>query len=117
MPFTRTQSIRAIKAGIIVLAILIIVGYAAWRSLNYARGPAITIFQPIDGSAVASGTIDIIGRADRVNSLAIDDEPVSLDLQGNFRETLIVFPGVNMITLDAKDQFGRRTEKQIEVVR
>ena len=41
----------------------------------------------------------------------------ALDEKGNFKENLVVFPGVNIITLDAKDQFGRATEKQIEVVR
>jgi hypothetical protein len=114
---TRTQLIRNLKIGIIVLAALIIASYGAWRSLDYARGPVITVFQPIDGSMIASSTAEIIGRADRVNDLTINGRPISLDEQGNFKETLIVFPGVNIITLDAKDQFGRSTEKQIEVVR
>ena len=114
---TRTQYIRYIKIGIIAIAVLIIVSYGAWRSLDYARGPAITIFQPVNGSTAASSTIDILGRADRVNSLTINGSPISLDESGNFKETLIVFPGVNMITLSAKDQFGRATEKQIELVR
>ena len=114
---TRTQFIRLLKLGIIILVAIAIISYAAWRSLAYARGPAIIIFQPENGSTAASSTIDIVGRADRVNSLTIDGMPISLDQQGNFRETVIVFPGANMITIGAKDQFGRATEKQIEVVR
>ena len=114
---TRTQYIRYIKIGIIIVAALIIVGYGAWRSLDYARGPAITIFQPVNGSTAASSTIDILGRAVRVNDLTVNGMSVSLDEQGDFKETVIVFPGVNVITLAAKDQFGRAVEKQIEVVR
>ena len=117
MPFTRTQLIRNLKIGIIVLAALIIASYGAWRSLDYARGPAITIFQPVNGSAMSSSTMDIIGRADRINSLTINGQAISLDEQGNFKETVIVFPGVNMITLSASDQFGRATEKLLEVAR
>ena len=114
---TRTQLIRYLKIGIIIVAALIIVGYGAWRSLDYARGPAITIFQPVNGSMAASSAIDILGRADRVNSLTINGMSVSLDEQGNFKETVVVFPGVNMITLEAMDQFGRSTEKLLEVAR
>ena len=114
---TRTQLIRYLKIGIIVIAALIIIGYGAWRSLDYARGPVITIFQPVNGSMAASSTIDILGRANRVNSLTINGMSVSLDEQGNFKETVVVFPGVNMITLEAMDQFGRSTEKLLEVAR
>jgi hypothetical protein len=117
MQMTRTQYIRMLKLGAIVLAALVIIGYAAWRSLNYARGPEIEIFQPENGSTAASSTIDIIGRADRVNSLMVDGRSISLDQQGSFKDTLVVFPGVNIIAFDATDQFGRSTEKQIEVVR
>ena len=114
---TRTQFIRGIKIGGITVAAMLIIGYGAWRSFNYARGPAIEVFQPKDGSAISASTIEVIGRADRVNSLSVNGMSVSLDEKGNFRENLVVFPGVNIITLDAKDQFGRATEKQIEVVR
>ncbi len=117
MPMTRTQLIRNLKIGAVILAALIIVGYGAWRSLDYARGPSISVFHPEDGSTVASPTVDVIGQVDRVNILSVNGHPVSVDKLGNFKETLIVFSGVNLITLDAKDQFGRATEKQLEVVR
>jgi hypothetical protein len=34
---------------------------------------------------------------------------------GDFKEILIVFPGVNTLTLRATDQFGRGTETRVEV--
>jgi len=117
MAMTRTESIRILRTSVIVLVALAIIGYAIWRSLDYARGPAIVISAPENGSTILSSTTDVIGRADRVNSLSVNGKAISLDERGNFKETLIVFPGLNLITIDASDQFGRRTEKQLEITR
>lgn len=112
----RTANLRLLRVSGITLAAIIIISYAIWRSLNYARGPKIDIFEPVNGSSIASTTIVIKGRAERSNSLDLNGQTVSVDEQGNFSETLILFPGVNVITLDAKDQFGRSTETKLELV-
>lgn len=116
MNLTRTSLIRLLRIGLIVIAIAVIIGYALWRSSSYARGPVITIFEPANGSAAASPTITIKGRADRVNSLTLNGQPISLDEQGDFVETIIVFPGLNKLTFTAQDQFGRSTETNLDIV-
>jgi hypothetical protein len=113
---SRTKTLRMIRIAVISLFAVIIVAYAIWRSLNYARGPVIDIFQPLNGSAVATSTVNIIGRALRVNSLTLNDKTVFIDEDGNFSETLIVFTGMNILTFDAHDQFGRETKKELELV-
>jgi hypothetical protein len=113
---SRTTTIRLLRLGLIGLGAAIIIAYAIWRSLNYLNGPSIEIFQPINGSAVASSTVTIIGRADRVNSLLLNGKTVFIDESGNFKETILVFSGVNIVTFTAKDQFGRSRSKQLELV-
>lgn len=95
---------------------LIIILYALSRSLNYIHGPQIEIFQPINGSAIASTTTTIIGRALRINSLSLNGETVFIDESGNFQDTIIIFPGINNIDLTAQDQFGRSVTNQLEVI-
>ena len=116
MDFNRTSSLRLIRYGLIGLVAILIAVYALFRSLNYIHGPNITVYQPIDGSAIASTTVTIIGQASRVNSLSLNGKTVFIDEAGNFKETIIVFPGVNVITLDAHDQFGREVKDQLELV-
>jgi hypothetical protein len=113
---SRTKTLRMIRIIVISLFAVIIIAYAIWRSLNYARGPVIDIFQPLNGSSVASSTVKIIGQALRVNSLTLNGSTVFIDQAGNFTETLIVFPGTNILTFDAHDQFGRETKKELELV-
>jgi len=113
---TRSTTIRLSKILIIIIAIILIVGYAIWRSENYAKGPQINIFSPINGSATTSSTISIIGQAERVNSLSLNGKAISTDEAGNFTEKIILFSGINIITLEAKDRFQRGTKEQLKIV-
>jgi len=116
MNLTRTSYIRLLRTSLAGVLILVIVAYAIWRSLNYARGPAITITSPANGSSVDTETAEIAGRVDRVNNLTMNGQAISIDQQGNFDETVIVFPGTNKITFAASDQFGRNTAKELDLV-
>jgi hypothetical protein len=107
--------LRTIRVSGAVLICAVIIGYISWRSLPYAQGPRIDVFEPVDGSAVAGPTIDVVGQAERVVSLTLNGSPISVNEQGSFKETLIVFPGVNTLTLRAADQFGRGTEARLEI--
>ncbi|MES2314519.1 MAG: hypothetical protein V4524_01095 [Patescibacteria group bacterium] len=116
MNLNRTATLRLIRLSAITLVAVIIIVYAFFRSLNYIHGPEINIFQPIDGSALASSTVTIIGQATRVNSLSMNGKTVFIDESGNFKETLLVFPGMNIITFTAHDQFGRTKTRQLQLV-
>lgn len=116
MKLTRTRFAKLLRITIFVLLALIVIGYATFRSLPYASGPIITIFQPINGSTIASTTTEIVGRADRVNSISINGSPISLDESGNFRKTLIIFKGINVITIEAHDQFKRVEKTRVTIL-
>ena len=115
MNITRSRFARIVRIAATALAILIVVLYAGYRSLPYLRGPVIHVYQPLNGSSISSTTMTIIGKADRVNSLSLNDNPIQVDEAGNFRQIIIVFPGVNIVSLDATDQFGRRTHTDLEI--
>jgi hypothetical protein len=113
---SRTQTLRLFRLGLIGIGGAIIVAYAIWRSLNYIHGPTIDIFQPINGSAISSSTATIIGRANRVNSLLLNGKTVFIDESGNFKETILIFPGLNIEQFVAKDQFGRTDTEKLQLV-
>lgn len=116
MPVTRTTVIRSFRAMGVVIAICIIVAYAIWRSLNYARGPMIVVFEPKNGSSIASSTVIVSGRAERVNRLSVNGQAISVDERGAFKERIVIFPGLNKLTLSADDQFGRSTKLTLDLV-
>jgi hypothetical protein len=113
---TRTKYIRILKISLSTLAILFIAGYALSRSLPYARGPAITVFQPVSGASTNARTVEVVGRAERVISVTLNGNQISIDEQGNFKETIGVFRGLNVITVQATDRFGRIGSEEIRVL-
>lgn len=117
MPFTRTTFLRIIKVGSAILIVLLIIAYALWRSLAYARGPQITILEPTNYASITSSTTHVIGRVERANVITLNGKAITIDEQGNFNETIIVFPGTNILTFEARDQFSRTVKKQVQVVR
>ncbi|MCX6716258.1 MAG: hypothetical protein NT077_04605 [Candidatus Taylorbacteria bacterium] len=115
MNFTRTKFVKLIRIVLLVIVLVVIVGYAVFRSLPYVRGPEIMIFQPINGSTIDSTTMTIAGRAIRVNSLTMNNNVIPIDESGNFKETVIVFPGINIISFDVTDQFKRSAHSELRV--
>jgi hypothetical protein len=67
MTLTRTRMSRLLRAIALIVIVIVIAGYALWRSLPYWSGPSIAIYQPANGSTISSTTVTVIGRATRVN--------------------------------------------------
>lgn len=116
MNFGRSRLARILKFAIFGLAALVVLGYASYRSLPYIQGPDITVTEPADGSSIATTTVKIAGQAKRVNALSINGMPMSIDEQGNFSKTILVFRGINIITIEAKDQFERADRVTLQVL-
>ncbi len=116
MNFTRTTNLRILKIGLGAIVLIIIVIYAISRSMNYARGPKIDLYQPANGDIATSTTITFKGMVERAHDLTLNGLAVPIDEKGLFQDEIIVFPGQNIITLEAKDQFGRNTKTQITLV-
>jgi len=112
----RTRNIRTLKLSLWILAAVAVTAYAVWRSLPYAKGPRIDIFEPLSGATIASTTAVLSGHVERVNSLTINGDAVSMDERGDFKRLLVIFKGANVWTLSATDQFGRSISKQVEVL-
>lgn len=116
MSLTRTATVRLLRTIGIIAVSAVIIAYAIWRSLDYARGPLINVSEPVNGAAVSSNTASVKGRALRLDSLSLNGRSITVDQQGYFNETVIVFPGLNAITLSGRDQFGRSTSKELTIV-
>lgn len=112
---TRHSATRLLKIVAVIAIALLIAGYAVSRSLNYARGPAIYISEPENGTSVPLSTVDVKGRAERVSDITLNGEPISIDEQGYFVETVILFGGVNIITIEAHDRFGKGIKEELRI--
>jgi hypothetical protein len=104
-----------IKRGLIVIGIAIVAGYSYFALEGYVRGPRIELTDPTNGASTTTARITITGRAVHVNTLTINGATTSPDLAGNFRESLLLAPGYNIMKVAAEDRYGRTVEKTIEM--
>ncbi|MFA6227310.1 MAG: hypothetical protein WC631_02460 [Candidatus Paceibacterota bacterium] len=95
---------------------LFVVCYALYEVQRIAYGPRITILTPKNGSLVSESFVNILGKAENIKDISMNDRKIFIDETGNFDEKILLSYGYNLITLKASDKFNRKTEKTLEIV-
>ncbi len=95
---------------------LIIIGYGYFEARNIISGPKIALTSPVNGTETSEPLIDIAGTAKNIAFISLNDRQIYIDEQGAFKEPFLLSPGYNIVRINAKDKFGRTTEKIIEIV-
>ncbi len=106
-----------IKWITIGLAVIVIITYSFFASRELLMGPQINIISPENGSLVDEPLIVIHGNTKNIKSISLNDLPIFIDQEGRFKEQLLLAPGYTILTLRAKDRFGREVVKRLELVR
>jgi hypothetical protein len=63
-----------------------------------------------------SSLAEIKGRASKATYITLNGREIFVDRDGNFSESVSMLPGFSIITLHAKDKFGKTADKKFEVV-
>jgi len=103
----------------VISVVVIIIGYAAYRSQYIVRGPIITISYP---SATASIVLNdnqplvIEGDIQNSTSVSLNGRKIYLNERGEFREQLLLAKGYAIITVKAEDRYQRVSQKTLELM-
>ena len=108
--------IKRLRLGVIIFFVAILLGYGAIEARNLAMGPVISITEPFDGYVATTSLVTIIGNAKNVSFITLDGGQIFTDENGNFSEDRILSSGYNVITIVAKDKFGKETEKTLHII-
>lgn len=57
------------------------------------------------------------GTAEKATYLTLNGREIFIDKKGNFSELVAILPGFSVVTLNAKDKFGKTAEKKFEIVK
>lgn len=88
--------IQAVMLGLIALGL---VAYFAFEIKKIIAPPQITLLAPEDGLVTVERNLVIEGRTEREVSLRVNGKQVSPDGNGNFRDTLDLQEGLNLISV------------------
>lgn len=107
-----------IKLKYIFLGILFILlaGYSLYQARFLILGPQIWVESPKNGETVEDSLVIIRGRAKNIAWISLNGRQIFTDEEGNWSEKLIVSPGLSIMTVKARDRFGRETEKILQIV-
>jgi Glucodextranase, domain B len=105
-----------VKGGVGVLLALTIVTYSYLEARKLIAGPIITVATPKNGQTVNNDVVTIEGTAKNTARLTLNDLPILTDERGRFSEKLLLPDGYTILTLEARDKFGKKTRKSLELV-
>ncbi len=100
---------RALVIGIVCVVLL----YGLFEARKLLEGPEITIDFPADGSATSTTAVTVVGTAQNIAFLTINDAPSYTDENGIFVYRFSPPAGYTVVTVAAVDRFGRRASKSI----
>jgi cytoskeleton protein RodZ len=120
--YTRHADIPARKTkfhiiGFVLLGmVLLFSSFLLYQYRSAFLNPALSLTTPKE-TVLSTTEVLVSGTSDASATVTVNNTPVALDQNGNFRKTVTVFPGKSVIVIKAKNRLGRESvvEKEIEV--
>ncbi|MBY0376616.1 hypothetical protein K2P96_01450 [Patescibacteria group bacterium] len=107
---------KILKIGTLSIFFLFILIYAFSRSYSLITGVKIKNVSIQDGTTLTQSELKVSGNAKNALNLTLNGREISVDLQGNFNETIALLSGYNIVTLKAVDKFGNTDEKDYKLI-
>jgi len=100
-----------IMSCVALFAIIMIFGYEK-MSFIFNGIKIEAVLEQKDGSSVAV----VKGNAEKAVYISLNGREIFIDKEGNFSESIVILPGFSIVTLNARDKFGKTAEKKFQVV-
>lgn len=99
---------RLLRVGALLGLMALAVGYASWQARHLIIGPEVTL---MDEPAVEQSerVVWLKGVANNVTTLLLNGRPIRIDREGAFNVGVVLENGYTIISIDAKDRYGRTT--------
>lgn len=98
-----------VQTALLTALILLSLTFVVFQARYLIIGPQISITEQPEGPQ-NERQVFIAGGAHNISHLWLNGRPIYTDMQGNFREALVLENGYTVVTLRAEDRYGRSTE-------
>jgi|SRR3989344_2934725 len=103
------------KNFIAVFVTVLLVVYIVYQSWFFISGPKI-ILNATDGFLATSSALTLSGQAVNVAWLTLNGQQIFTDEKGFWSESLLLPPGISIMTVKALDRFGREKSRSIRII-
>lgn len=90
--------------------------YLYFQVTSLRRPPAIQVFSPHEDGLVSSSLLLVRGQTEPGASVYLNNQPIVVDAEGSFQESLSLAPGGNQLTLRSVNKFGRESVVRRQVI-
>lgn len=101
------------RTGALMVIGLMLLGtfvYLFGELRSFVAEPHLAIMSPASGLVTNEGSITVVGKTDRGAQITLNSEPVFVNNEGGFQETLTLQPGPNTIRILATNRFDKTKE-------
>lgn len=96
--------------GSAVLGALSILFYIGWQISILAAPPKLEVKNPTDNSKVTEESLIVEGKTDAGADVFINDVPIGVDPEGNFKEKVSLQDGLNIVKVSSKNKLNKETQ-------
>lgn len=104
------------RYALLVLVFALLISYSLWEARFIILGPRVWIDSPKNGQTMNDPLVVIEGRAENIAWITLNDYQIFTDEEGRWREELIVSRGTSIMTIKARDRFGRETVESVQIL-
>ena len=104
------------KYAFLIFFFILLIAYSLYQARFLILGPQIWIESPQDGEKVESPLVIMRGQSRNIAWISLNDRQIFTDEEGKWSEKLIVSEGISIMTMKARDRFGRETKKSVQIV-
>jgi cytoskeletal protein RodZ len=93
-----------------ILAVLLIISaYLSFQYVNFVRPPVLYVDTPKEGEIVKTRNLTISGRTSPQAVIKVNNQPVLVDEDGNFLDTIEIYEKTTEIEIKAVSRSGKET--------
>ena len=118
-----TDGKTKIKIFLLIFGLLSISAFTVFELRKVISGPELTltcgIEKNIDANCAyiqsAENIYTLTGKTKNVSDIIIGDRKIYIDVTGDFQEDILLYPGINLITIKSLDRFGKEVKKEVSI--
>lgn len=92
-----------------------IIFYTIFQTKSLAKGVDFDVVGITDGEVFEKDILALTGKAVHANYITVNGREILVDEKETFAEELVLSPGINIVTFEAKDRFNKRTSFEYRV--
>lgn len=100
----------------ITITLVVGLGIFIYSRFNILTSGAQVVLNNVsDGMSIDGRVLHLEGNAKKASKITINNREITIDTEGDFKETLVFSPGLNTINIFAEDRYKSITEKIIHI--